>query len=684
MIRRLGLRAKEFVRQHFLMTRNVRDYLALVIMCQHPTPGLLSFEENLGCGRRCQSVRPRDDNFQFRRLVMRSVTLGAIPLEDGHCRFRVWAPKAETLEVRLVSPLERLLPLTRGKDGYFYGICDNVAPGSRYFYRLDGSKERPDPASRFQPEGIHGPSQVISSSFPWTDQGWGGLSLANYVIYELHVGTFTPAGSFDAIINYLDELKELGVTALELMPVAQFPGTRNWGYDGVYPYAVQNSYGGPEGLKRLVDACHQRGLAVVLDVVYNHLGPEGNYLWDYGDYFTDRYRTPWGEAVNFDGPRSDEVRRFFIENALYWIRDCHIDALRLDGLHAIFDRSPQPFLAELAQAVHTQAERHNRRVYLMAESDLNDVRLIRSPELGGFDLDAHWNEDFHHALHTLVTPEQDGYYQDFGRLGQLAQAFREGFVYSGQFSPYRQRRHGSSSRGLPAERFVVFSQNHDQVGNRLRGERLSRLVSFEAQKLAAGAVILSPFVPLLFMGEEYGEIAPFYYFISHLDPALVAAVRRGRREEFAAFAWQAEPPDPQSEETFRRSKLDHDLKEQGNHTVLWKFYRELLRVRRALYACSCLGQNDLEVCQDEPQKVLWIRRPGGGQETALGMNFSDRPAASVFPWPTDRWTKLLDSAEADWGGPGSLVPAILPAEPSFNLTLPPHSLILLVRTPGES
>jgi maltooligosyltrehalose trehalohydrolase len=273
----------------------------------------------------------------------------------------VWAPKAENLEVRLVSPLERLLPLTRGKEGYFYGICDNVAPGSRYFYRLDGSNERPDPASRFQPEGIHGPSQVISSSFPWTDQGWGGLSLTNYVIYELHVGTFTPAGTFDAIINHLNELKELGVTALELMPVAQFPGTRDWGYDGVFPYAAQNSYGGPEGLKRLVDACHQRGLAVVLDVVYNHLGPEGNYLWDYGDYFTDRYRTPWGEAVNFDGPHSDEVRRFFIENALYWISDCHLDALRLDGLHAIFDRSPQPFLAELAQAVHTQAERLNRR-----------------------------------------------------------------------------------------------------------------------------------------------------------------------------------------------------------------------------------------------------------------------------------------------------------------------------------
>ncbi len=615
---------------------------------------------------------------------MRSITLGAIPLEDGRGRFRVWAPQADTLEVRLVSPVERLLPLTRGRDGYFYGIGDHVTPGSRYFYRLDGGKERPDPASRFQPEGVHGPSQVVSPDFPWTDQGWGGLSLINYIIYELHVGAFTPTGTFDAVIDRLPGLQELGVTALELMPVAQFPGTRNWGYDGVFPYAAQNSYGGPEGLKRLVDACHHRGLAVVLDVVYNHLGPEGNYLWDYGPYFTDRYRTPWGDAVNFDGPHSDEVRRFFMENALYWISDCHIDALRLDGLHAICDNSPQPFLAELARAVQAEAERLDRRVYLMAESDRNDTRLIRAPEVGGFGLDVHWNEDFHHALHVLLTGERQGYYQDFGQLSQLAKAFREGFVYSGQYSPYRQRRHGSASRDLPPSRFVVFAQNHDQVGNRLHGERLSRLLSFEALKLAAGAVILSPFIPLLFMGEEYGETAPFHYFISHLDPALVEAVRRGRREEFAAFAWQGEPPDPQSEETFRGAKLDYGLKEQGKHPVLWEFYHELLRVRRQVRAGLDPTPGDRAVYQDEPQQVLWVRVGGDGQETALGLNFSGRPATLVFPWPTGRWAKLLDSAEARWGGPGSLTPAIIQAEPDFNLTLPAQSLILLAHTPEES
>ena len=567
---------------------------------------------------------------------MRSITLGAISLADGRCRFRVWAPQADTLEVRLVSPVERVLPLTKGKDGYFYGTGDHVAAGSRYLYRLPGGKERPDPASRSQPEGVHGPSQVIAAAFPWTDQGWGGLSLSNYVIYELHVGAFTPTGTFDAVIERLPGLQELGVTALELLPVAQFPGTRNWGYDGVFPYAAQNSYGGPEGLKRLVAACHQRGLAVVLDVVYNHLGPEGNYLWDYGPYFTDRYRTPWGDAVNFDGPYSDEVRRFFLENALYWISDCHIDALRLDGLHAICDNSSQPFLAELARAVQAGAARLNRRVYLMAERDRNDTRLIRAPEVGGYGLDVHWNEDFHHALHALLTGERQGYYQDFGQLSQLAKAYREGFVYSGQYSPYRKRRHGSSSRYLPPGRFVVFAQNHDQVGNRLQGERLSRLLSFEALKLAAGAVILSPFIPLLFMGEEYGETAPFHYFISHLEPALVEAVRRGRREEFAAFAWQAEPSDPQSEETFHLCKLDHDLKEQGNHQILWEFYRELLRVRRQVRAWLDPAPGDRAVYQDEPQEVLWVRVGDDGRETALGMNFSDRPATLAFPWPTGR------------------------------------------------
>jgi len=615
--------------------------------------------------------------------LIRSVTLGATPLEGGRCNFSVWAPRAERVEVRLVGPPERLLHLKPRERGYFQGDLDGVAPGSLYFYRLDGVKDRPDPASRFQPEGVHGPSQVISPQFPWEDQGWCGPALRDYVIYELHVGVFTPQGTFDAIIPYLTELKDLGVTAVELMPVAQFSGERNWGYDGAYPFAVQNTYGGPAGLKRLVNACHRLGLAVVLDVVYNHLGPEGNYLWDYGDYFTNHYRTPWGDAVNFDRSHSDEVRRFFLENALYWITDCHIDALRLDGLHAIIDQSAQPFLAQLARAVHEQAERLGRRVYLVAESDHNDAHLIRAPELGGYGLDAHWNDDFHHAVHTLLTGEQYGYYQDFGRLEQLAKAFREGFIYSGQYSAYRRRRHGSSGRDLPPHRFVAFAQNHDQAGNRPGGERLSRLVSSEALKLAAGVVILAPFLPLLFMGEEYGEVAPFHYFISYQDQDLVEAVRRGRREEFSAFAWAADLPDPQSEETFLSAKLNHGLCQVERHRLLREFYRELLRLRREALTFAGNGSADLEVNHYEKEKVLLVRRAGGTLETAMVCNFQASSRSLDLPWRTGVWDKLLDSAEGRWGGPGSPAPPVLQAGEEVSLTLAAHSLVLFVRREDE-
>lgn len=340
--------------------------------------------------------------------------LGAIYLGDGRCRFRVWAPFSQRVQVHIIAPQDRVVPLARDSWGYHQGMVEGAEPGSLYLYLLDGGKERPDPASRSQPQGVHGPSEVVDPTFPWEDGAWSGLPLRDYVIYELHVGTFTPEGTFEAVIPHLDYLRDLGVTAVELMPVAQFPGGRNWGYDGVYPFAVQDSYGGPSGLKLLVDACHQRGLAVALDVVYNHRGPEGNYLGDYGPYFTERYRTPWGHALNFDGADSDDVRRYFVENALFWVTEYHVDALRLDAVHAILDHAPRTFLEDLAEAVHEQAERLNRRVYLMPESSANDARLIRSRELGGYGLDAQWNDDFHHALHTLLTGERQGYYQDYG------------------------------------------------------------------------------------------------------------------------------------------------------------------------------------------------------------------------------------------------------------------------------
>jgi maltooligosyltrehalose trehalohydrolase len=605
--------------------------------------------------------------------------LGATCWEEQRCHFRVWAPAARKVDVHVVAPEERVEALARDDRGYHEGDLAGVGPGTRYFYRLDGGPQRPDPASRYQPQGVHGPSQVVDRRFPWEDNHWPGVLLEDYVIYELHVGTFTREGTFDAVIPHLDGLKELGVTAVELMPVAQFPGERNWGYDGVSLFAAQNSYGGPEGLKRLVNACHQRGLAVVLDVVYNHLGPEGNYLGDFGPYFTDRYRTPWGSALNFDGPHSDEVRRFFIENALHWITDYHIDALRLDAVHAILDHSPRTFMEDLAQEVRERARQLHRRVYLIAESAANDARLIKSRESGGYGLDAQWSDDFHHCLHTLLTGEHHGYYMDYGRVFHLAKAMREGFVYSGEYSAYRRHRYGSSSRGLPARRFVVCAQNHDQVGNRMMGERLSRLVSFEAQKLSAGALLLSPFVPLLFMGEEYGETAPFPYFVSHSDPELVEAVRQGRKEEFAAFQEEGEPPDPQAEATFASAHLDHSLAGQGRHQNLRNLYRELLRLRREAPPLAHRSTLDLEVVSYEKPPVLFLRRWHGPSEVAAVLNFGADAVSVSLPLPPGRWRRVLDSASEEWGGPGSPAASDLTSEGTADLTLSGQSFILLER-----
>ncbi len=625
-----------------------------------------------------------------------NLALGATHLEGNNCRFVLWAPLAELVQVRILDERDsvsltgavsrgshkggRLIPLQRTDRGYHEGIVEGIRPGTQYIYCLDGNKDRPDPASRLQPEGVHGASQVVDPrAFQWNDSRWRGLSLEDYIIYEIHVGTFSSEGTFDAIIPYLDEIKGLGVTALELMPVAQFPGDRNWGYDGVYPFAVQNSYGGPEGLRRLVEACHEHELAVVLDVVYNHLGPEGNYLGDFGPYFTDRYRSLWGQALNFDGPESDEVVRFFIENALYWLRDYHIDALRLDAIHGIVDCNAQPFLSLLAQAVHDFAKQSGRKIYLIAESDLNDVRYIQPTQSGGYGLDAQWSDDFHHAVHTLLTGEKSGYYLDFGGIEDLGKAFEEGFVYSGQFSAYRHRRHGNSSRHIPARQFVVFAQNHDQVGNRVFGDRLSTMVSFEASKLAAGVVILSPYIPLLFMGEEWGETAPFQYFTSHSDSALIEAVRRGRRDEFADFRWEGEPPDPQAEQTFLRCKLDHTLKQSQPHRTLQEFYRELIKLRKSLRAFSRLSKEQMEVRVFEREKALQIRRWCEDDEALILANFNAEPRTILMAGLSGNWHKQLDSADRRWRGPGSVVPSSFNSSAEACLNLCPKSFIVFQR-----
>jgi maltooligosyltrehalose trehalohydrolase len=607
-------------------------------------------------------------------------SLGAVSLGGDRCRFCVWAPAARSVEVRLLSTPERLAPLEAGARGYHEAVVSGVPPGSLYVYRLDGATERPDPASRSQPQGVHGPSAVPSGrTFPWTDDGWTGLALSDYIIYELHVGTFTPEGTFEGVIRQLDELAALGVTAIELMPVAQFPGDRNWGYDGVYLYAVHPAYGGPVGLTRLVDACHARGMAVVLDVVYNHLGPEGNYLAEFGPYFTDRHRTPWGAALNLDGPDSDEVRRFFIENALGWVTEFHIDALRLDAVHAIVDQSARPFLAELAAAVHAEGERRERRIHVIAESDLNDPRLLRPPDRGGHGLDAQWSDDFHHALHVLLTGDRTGYYQDFGTVGDLMTALAEGFVRAGRYSAFYRRRYGAPSHDIPAERFVVCAQNHDQVGNRAFGERLSDLVSFEALKLAAGTLLLSPFVPLLFMGEEYAETAPFLYFTSHTDPRLAEAVRRGRHEGFASFAWRGEVPDPQEEAAFLRSRLTPALRREGRHRRLLELYTQLIRLRKTIPALARLCKETMGVQVWETERVVAVRRWDGESHVITALNFADVPRTVQVSAAPGRWLARLDSAEEKWGGPGRTVRGDAHSAGQIGLTVAATSFVLLSR-----
>lgn len=612
------------------------------------------------------------------------VKLGATYLGGGRCRFCVWAPFSGIVAVHLLAPGDRLEHLTRDRRGYHCGVIEGVEPGALYRFRLDGGRERADPASRCQPQGVHGPSRVADPAFEWTEGYWRGISLSRYIIYELHVGTFTGPGTFDAAAARLDDLVELGVTAVELMPVAQFPGERNWGYDGVFPFAAQNSYGGPPGLKRFVNACHGRGLAVILDVVYNHLGPEGNYLAEFGPYFSDTYRTPWGAPLNFDGPHSDEVRRYFIENALAWITEYHVDALRLDAVHAILDFSAKPFLQELAEAAALIADGTGRRIHLIAESSLNDTRVIRSPDLGGLGLDAQWNDDLHHSLHALLTGERRGYYCDFGRFDQLLKSLQQGFVYDGQYSSYRQRRHGNSSRSIPPQRMVVFLQNHDQVGNRMRGDRLDRIVPFEALKLAAGIILLSPNLPLLFMGEEYGETAPFPYFVSHSDPDLVAAVRRGRREEFASFGWEGTPPDPQAVETFTSAKLNPELRlAPGFHRHLWDFYRRLIALRRSSAALFAPDPSSITVFRAGSRRIGGIYRRCKTEEVCIIFNVDTEAVSAAVPLPAGRWEKIVDSAEPRWGGPGSALADGIDSEGAAAMQWPPHGFSVWSRQDYE-
>jgi maltooligosyltrehalose trehalohydrolase len=580
----------------------------------------------------------------------------------GLCDFVLWAPKSTSVALELSeNGAVRMVPMNLEQD-YWQLQAHDVMPGSLYRYCLDGREFRPDPASAFQPQGVHGPSMVIDQgAYRWNDEGWKGYGLSELIIYELHVGTFTPQGTFEGVAQKLDYLQKLGITAIELMPVSQFPGERNWGYDGTYPFAPQNSYGGVTGLKGLVDAAHQRGIAVILDMVYNHFGPEGNYTERFAPYFTTKYTTPWGKALNFDDAYSDHVRSYFVANALFMLQHYHLDGLRLDAVHAIVDMSAKHILTQLAEALEQFNQRQSVARLLIAESDLNNPRIIRPRRDNGYGIDAQWCDDFHHALHVLMTGERNGINMDFGRGEDFVKAYEEGFVYDWRYSSYRKRFHGSSSANIPAAQMVVFSQNHDQVGNRMSGERLGALVDFEGQKLVAGLVLSAPYIPLLFMGEEYGENAPFLYFVSHGDAHLVEAVRRGRLEEFADYGWAGQPPDPQSPQTFERSKLDWDLRLMGTHATLHSYYCALLLLRRSLVALRQLAHGQRECSFDSTQRLLTIHRHHPEQTLLIIANFSTEPATIVNSFTQQSIHLLFDSSSPRWQGGGSTLPASLQA-----------------------
>ncbi len=550
--------------------------------------------------------------------------------------------------------------------GYWETNVKELKPGERYRYRLDEGESFPDPASLSQPDGVHGDSELIRlDDFHWSDGDWQPVPLDEMIQYELHTGTFTAQGNFEGIIRKLDYLAQLGINAIEVMPVGQFSGRRNWGYDGAYPFAVHDSYGGAKGLMALVDTCHRKGFSVILDVVYNHFGPEGAYVSSFGPYFSGNYSTPWGKPLNFDGPQSDQVRNFVIQNGLMWCRDFHIDALRLDAVHAIFDMGSRHILQELAEHLEDLSRSMGIAKLLIAESHLNDVRYINSSEKGGFGLDAQWSDDFHHAVHTLTTGEQDGYYQDYGEPVQLTKAIREAFVFDGQYSQFREKSYGNSTEKNPGEQFVIFNQNHDQVGNRRRGERLIELTGFETAKLVAGTMFIAPNIPMLFMGEEYGERNPFLYFVSHEDPHLNKLVRQGRKKEFEMFYRDgADPPDPADEQTFLRSRLSWDFSDNSEKQAMLNYYQYLIRLKKHHPALKTHQKDQVRVHHEK--MLLMVERWQEDHQLLAFLNYhSEETAVTVPSGIRNRLDRILDSSAEKWGGTGSLTPHFIAADNQF-------------------
>jgi maltooligosyltrehalose trehalohydrolase len=597
-----------------------------------------------------------------------NMPFGAECGDDGSVRFRLWAPAAHQVEVCLAgSDKSMRLPLERRDQGWFELVTDAAKPGTEYRFRIDGAREVPDPASRFQPRDVHGPSEVVdASAFEWHDDAWHGRRWEEAVIYELHVGAYTLAGTFSAVRERLDYLADLGITAVELMPVADFPGGRNWGYDGVFLFAPDSIYGRPEDLKHLVQSAHERGIMVFLDVVYNHFGPEGNYLRSYApQFFTDRHRTPWGEGINFDGPESRVVRDFFIHNALYWLTEYHFDGLRLDAVHAIIDDSTPHILEELADAVRSATE-PDRRVHLILENDRNQARYIqRGEHCQPKRYTAQWNDDVHHALHVLITGERDGYYLDYAEhpLDQLGRCMVEGFAYQGEVSLHRNgETRGEPTAGLTLGAFVSFLQNHDQIGNRPFGERIIRIADPRAVRAAMAILLLAPSPPMLFMGEEFGAETPFLFFCD-FEADLATAVTEGRRNEFSHFAKFKDPaqreriPDPNAVTTFKASRLDWDVVLQPQHQDWLQFYRKLLSLRcqhivpRAVRACQVDGK--YELFADRGLIVRW-KFSNCAEELVLIANLG----TDSLPAPAPSDSKMIYATEGV--GANALTPPTLP------------------------
>jgi len=553
-------------------------------------------------------------------------------------KFTVWAPVPNKVELLLNG---KLLPMSRNQDAWWTAEIPEAKPGDNYGFILDGAGPFPDPRSPWQPAGVHKLSRLVDeNAFQWSRRNFQAPPLASAIIYELHMGTFTPKGAFLSTIERLDHLVELGVTHIELMPVVEFSGNHGWGYDGVDLFAPHHAYGTPDELKKLVDACHARGLAVILDVVYNHLGPSGNYLAKFGTYFTKKFESPWGEGINFDGPDSGEVRRFFCDNALMWLRDFHFDALRLDAVHGILDTSAVHILEQLKLEVEKLSTQLGRHLALIPESDLNDPRLLWSRERGGFQLDAQWSDDFHHTLHTVLTGERTGYYSDFGSIAALAKALRHAFVYDGVFSEHRRRIHGRTAEGLSGHRFLGYLQNHDQVGNRARGDRSTHLMSPGKLKIGAALVLASPFLPMLFQGEEWGASTPFCYFTDHQDPELAKAVREGRCREFVAFGWKPEDvADPQAPETFEQSKLNWDETLKPAHADILDWHKRLIQLRRNEPDLSDGDLNNVRVNFDEKERWLVLERGS----ISVVCNFAERLQA--IPISTGASQILMASGE---------------------------------------